>query len=65
MIREVSFKGVFTIDEHYRVAVELTELDKSKRVYTCKVSRSKNDLPKIELKEQNTKGEKKEHEQKH
>lgn len=51
MIQEVNFKGVFTIDEHYRVAVELTELDKMKKNYSCTVSRSKNDLPKIELKE--------------
>lgn len=51
MIQQVSFKGVFTIDEHLRVAVELTELDKLKKVYTCVVSRNAKQLIRIDLKE--------------
>lgn len=51
MIQQVSFKGVFTIDEHLRVAVELTELDKLKKVYTCEVSRNAKQLIHIDLKE--------------
>lgn len=49
MIQTVSFKGVFTIDEHLRVAVELTELDKLKKVYTCDVHKCEKQLIHIDL----------------
>lgn len=51
MIQTVSFKGVFTIDEHLRVAVELTELDKLNKVYTCDVHKCDKQLIHIDLKE--------------
>lgn len=51
MIETVSFKGVFTIEEHLRVAVELTELDKLNKVYACDVYKDNNDRTHIDLKE--------------
>ena len=51
MIQTVSFKGVFTISEHMRVAVELTELDKLSKVYACDVHKCNKQLIHIDLKE--------------
>jgi hypothetical protein len=51
MIQTVNFKGVFTIDEHMRVAVELTELDKLAKVYTCDVYKDNNNRTHMDLKE--------------
>ena len=51
MVQTVNFKGVFTIDEHMRVAVELTELDKLVKVYTCDVYKDNNNHTHMGLKE--------------
>ena len=51
MIQTVSFKGVFTIEEHLRVAVELTDLNKLDKVYTCDVHKCNKQLIHIDLKE--------------
>ena len=56
MIQTVNFKGVFTIDEHMRVAVELTELDKLAKVYTCDVYKDNNDRTHMDLKEVKERG---------
>ena len=53
MIQTVSFKGVFTIDEHLRVAVELTELDKTPKNYDCNVFKCDRGLVHINLVEKN------------
>ena len=51
MIQTVSFKGVFTIEEHLRIAVELTELNKLNKVYACDVHKCDKQLIHIDLKE--------------
>ena len=56
MIQTVNFKGVFTISEHMRVAVELTELDKLAKVYTCDVYKDNNDRTHMDLKEVKERG---------
>jgi len=56
MIQTVNFKGVFTISEHMRVAVELTELDKLAKVYTCDVYKDNNNRTHMDLKEVKERG---------
>lgn len=56
MIQTVSFKGVFTIDEHLRVACELTELDKAPKNYDCNVFKCDKGLVHINLKEEKNNG---------